>query len=50
MRLSGDFQPFSSSPATGDLITIKGQDYTVRKFDKPSLGTTPIKTMLYVSR
>jgi hypothetical protein len=50
VTIAGNFAPFSSAPVAGDLITIKGVDHTVRKFDQPRLGTVVVKTVLYVSR
>ena len=52
VTLAGDFQTTfgSPAPAVGDLITIAGQDYTVRKIDKPQVGAITVKTTLFVSR
>lgn len=50
VTLSGDYQTGNGGPAEGDTMTLYGQAYTVRKIDRPRVGTVVLKTVLLVAR
>ena len=50
VTLPGDYQTGNGGPAVGDSVTLYGQTYTVRKIDRPRVGTVVIKTVLLAAR
>lgn len=50
VTLPGDYQTGNGGPAVGDTVTLYGQDYAIRKIDRPRVGAVIIKTVLFTAR
>lgn len=50
VTLPGDYQTGNGGPAVGDVVTLYGKDYMVRKIDRPQAGAVVIKTTLFAAR